>query len=109
MARTFSAEELATEAELPVDRIDWLVDLGLLKPREPGSFRFGDVFRVKMVAALLNGGFTAEQIGWAVNEGHLDLDRVDEFQIVEPGPRSSPPVAAVLVWGGARGGRLPAR
>jgi adenylate cyclase len=108
MARTFSAEELATEAGLPVDRIDWLVDLGLLKPREPGSFRFGDVFRVKMVAALLNGGFTAEQIGWAVNEGHLDLDRVDEFQIVEPGPRSTRTFAEFMVSLGPRGALLPA-
>ncbi len=56
IVRTFSAEELATEAGLSVDRIEWLVRLGVLRPREPGPFRFGDVFRVKLVAALLEGG-----------------------------------------------------
>lgn len=108
MATTFSAQELATEAGLPVERIEWLVRLGILTPRDPGPFRFGDVFRVKLVAALLNGGFTTEQVEWAVSEGHLDLDRVDEYQVIEPGPRSMRTFAEFMESLGPRGPLLPA-
>jgi adenylate cyclase len=108
MARTFSAEELAAEAGVSTDRIEWLVRLGVLTPREPGPFRFGDVFRVKLVAALLEGGFTKEHVEWAVSEGHLDLGRVDEYQIIEPGPRSERPFAEFMASMGPRGSMLPA-
>lgn len=108
MARTFSAEELAAEGDLPVDRIDWLVRLGVLRPREPGPFRFGDVFRVRLVAALLKGGFTQEQVEWAVSEGHLDLDRVDEYQVIEPGSRSTRTFAEFMDVLGPRASLLPA-
>ena len=104
MATTFSTQELATEAGLPVERVDWLVRLGILTPRDPGPFRFGDVFRVKLVAALLNGGFTPEQVEWAVSEGHLDLDRVDEYQVIEPGPRSTRTFAEFWSRSGPGGG-----
>jgi adenylate cyclase len=108
MARTFSVKELATEAGLPAHRIEWLARLGVLRPREPGPFRFGDVFRVKLVAALLEGGFTTEQVEWAVSEGHLDLGRVDEYQVIEPGPRSSRTFAEFMDSLGPRGSMLPA-
>jgi adenylate cyclase len=106
--RTFSTEELAGEADVLPDRIEWLVGIGILKPREPGTFRFGDVFRVKMVSALLEGGFTSEQVGWAVSEGHLNLDRVDEYQVVEPGPRSNRTFAEFMASAGPRASLLPA-
>jgi len=108
VARTFSAEELAAEARLPVDRIEWLVRLGVLRPREPGPFRFGDVFRVKLVAALLEGGFTREQVEWAVSEGHLDLGRVDKYQVIAAGPRSTRTFAEFVASLGPRGSMLPA-
>jgi adenylate cyclase len=108
MTRTFSASELASEAGVSPDRIDWLVGIGILKPREPGLFRFGDVFRVKLVSALLEGGFTTEQVAWAVSEGHLNLDRVDEYQLVEPGPRSGRTFAEFMATAGPRASLLPA-
>ena len=108
MTRTFSARELATEAGVSPERIDWLVGIGILKPREPGIFRFGDVFRVKLVSALLEGGFTSEQVAWAVSEGHLNLDRVDEYQLVEPGPWSSRTFAEFMATAGPRASLLPA-
>ena len=49
VARTLTAEELAAEAGVPVDRIEWMVHLGILDPREPGPFRFGDVFRASFL------------------------------------------------------------
>jgi adenylate cyclase len=108
VTRIFSGEELAAEARVSADRIDWMERIGVLKPREPGPFRFGDVFRVKLVAALLDGGFTTEQIEWAVSEGHLNLDRVDEYQLVEPAPRSSRTFAELMATAGPRGSLLPA-
>jgi adenylate cyclase len=107
VARTFTADELAGEAGVSPDRIEWLVSIGILKRREPGSFRFGDVFRVKLVAALLKGGFTSEQVEWAVSEGHLKLDGVDEYQLVEPGPRSRRTFAEFMATAGPRASLLP--
>ncbi|MGH2653129.1 MAG: adenylate/guanylate cyclase domain-containing protein [Actinomycetota bacterium] len=108
MARTFSAAELADETGVPADRIEWLVGIGVLRPGDEGAFRFGDVFRVKLVAALLGGGFTSEQVEWAVSEGHLNLDRVDEYQIVEPGPRSTRTFAEFMAALGPSASLLPA-
>jgi adenylate cyclase len=108
MGRTFTAGELAAEAGLSVEHIDWLVGLGVLQQREPGPFRFGDVFRVKLVAALLDGGFSRDQVEWAVSEGHLDLDRVDEYQVSEPGPLSTRTFAEFMASLGPRASLLPA-
>jgi adenylate cyclase len=108
VAGTFSADELAEEAGVSPERIGWLVSIGILKPRERGIFRFGDVFRVKLVAGLLAGGFSSGQVEWAVSEGHLNLDRVDEYQLVEPGPRSKQTFAGFMATGGPRASLLPA-
>jgi adenylate cyclase len=108
VARTFTADELADEAGVSSERIEWLVGIGVLEPREPGTFRFGDVFRVKLVSALLDGGFTPEQVEWVVSEGHLNLDRVDEYQLLEPGPRSTRTFAEFMAAAGPRASLLPA-
>jgi adenylate cyclase len=108
VTRTYTTEELAEEAGVSADRIEWLIGIGVLKPREPGTFRFGDVFRVKMASALLDGGFTSEQVEWAVSEGHLNLDRVDEYQLLEPGPRSTRTFAEFMDSVGPGGSSLPA-
>jgi len=108
MTRTFSAGELAREAGVPLETIDWLNGIGILRPRQPEAFRFADVFRVKMVAALLEGGFTSQQVEWAVAEGHLNLDRVDEYLPLEPGPRSEQTFAEFMSRAGPRAALLPA-
>jgi adenylate cyclase len=108
MTRTFSAGELAREAGVPLETIDWLTGIGILRPRQPETFRFVDVFRVKMVAALLEGGFTSEQVEWAVAEGHLNLDRVDEYLPLEPGPRSEQTFAEFMSRAGPKAALLPA-
>ncbi len=107
MSRAFSRAELAAEVGASPDLIEWLVGTGVLKPQGT-TFRSADVFRVKLVAALLDGGFTPEQIEWAVSERHLNLDRVDEHQLVEPGPRSSRTFAEFTATAGPRGSLLPA-
>jgi len=40
-------KQRADETGVSLDRIDWLVRFGILRPRQPDSFRVGDVFRVK--------------------------------------------------------------
>jgi adenylate cyclase len=103
---TFSREELAAEVEVPVDRIDWLLRIGILKLRDPGPFRPSDIFRVKLVEALLKGGFTSQQVEWAVSEGHLNLDRVDEYLVVEAGRRSQRSFAEFKKGAGPRAAQL---
>jgi adenylate cyclase len=105
--RKFSADDLAQEATVSRDRIEWLTSIGVLKPAEPDTFRFPDIFRVKLVAALLDGGFTTEQIEWAVAEGHLNLDVVDEYLLLEPGPRSERTFAEFQSTAGPRASLLP--
>ncbi len=107
VTRTFSAEELAAEAGVPADRIAWLVAIGILRRRDPGPFRFGDIFRVKMVEALLNGGFTSEQLEWAVSEGLLNLGRVDDYQVLESGPLSTGTFAEFMQASGPTASLLP--
>jgi adenylate cyclase len=108
VARNFSKDELVARTGVSLERIDWMTDIGILKPVRPATFRFGDVFRVELVAALLKGGFTSRQIEWAVSEGHLNLDRADEYMRSEPGPQSERTFAEFMSTAGPRGSLLPA-
>jgi class 3 adenylate cyclase len=108
VARIFTADQLAGEAGVNPDRIEWLVNIGILEPSESATFSFGDVSRVKLVTALLQGGFTSDQVEWAVSEGHLDLDRFDEYPLVVPSPRSERTFAEFMAEAGPRGSLLPA-
>jgi adenylate cyclase len=86
--QAFSAEEIADEAGVSSEQVEWLAGIGVLKPHEPGAFRFSDIFRVKLMAALLEAGFTPQQIEWGAAAGHPTLDWLDAFYPDEPGPRS---------------------
>ena len=108
MTRTFSEDELVGETGVSREHIAWMTDIGILKPDRPGIFRFGDVFRVKLVGALLKGGFTSKQVEWARSEGHLNLDRADEYMLAEPGPRSERTFAEFMSTAGPRAFLLPA-
>ena len=88
VTRTYSVAELADETEITEDQVAWLARIGVLHPRSPGRFTPGDVFRAKMIGAILEAGFTPEQIGWALDEGSLNLDHVDNYVVVDPAPRS---------------------
>jgi adenylate cyclase len=108
VTRTFSEDELVGQTGVSRERIEWMTDIGILKPNRPGAFGFGDVFRVKLVGALLNGGFTFSHVEWAVSEGHLNLDRADEYLAVEPGPKSERTFAEFMSTTGPRASLLPA-
>jgi adenylate cyclase len=108
VARTFSEDELVGQTGVSRERIEWMTNIGILKPHRPGVFRSGDVFRVKLVGALLKGGFTSAHVEWAVSEGHLDLERADEYLPVEQGRRSERRFAEFMSTAGPRASLLPA-
>jgi adenylate cyclase len=108
MTRTFSEDELIAQTGVSPERIAWMIDIGILTPDRPGVYRSGDVFRVKLVAAFLDGGFTPGDVEWAVSEGHLNLDRADEYLTAEPGPRSERTFAEFMSAAGPRASLLPA-
>jgi adenylate cyclase len=86
--KTYSAEEIATEAATDEDRVRWLAAIGLLTGDEHGRFTYGTVLAVKMVSALMDGGTTPEVIEAAATEGTLSFQRLDEYTPYEPGPRA---------------------
>jgi class 3 adenylate cyclase len=108
VARSFSAEEIAAEAGVPHDVVTWLVSIGILKPEEPGAFRFGDVFRVKLVSALLDAGVPKAMVERAAVLRWLNLDHVDAYLPREPAPRSSTTFADFAASVGEAGALLPA-
>jgi class 3 adenylate cyclase len=107
VARTFSAEEIAAEAGVPQDRVAWLVSIGIVKPSQSGALRFGDVFRVKLVSALLGAGLTEAILERATAEGWLNLDHVDAYLPNEPSPRSSHTFADFVTSAGPTASTLP--
>jgi class 3 adenylate cyclase len=88
VAQTFSAEEIAAEARVSQDRLEWLVSIGIVRPQGGGAFRYGDIFRAKLVSALLDAGLPEAVLERAAAEGWLNLDHVDGYMPIEPGPRS---------------------
>lgn len=83
-----SADELAAEARVAPERLSWLVSTGILRSQQ-GVFVFGDVFRARLMAALLDAGLSESLLERAVTEGWIDLDQMDSYLPLEPGPRSS--------------------
>lgn len=108
VAREFSAEEIAAEADVPKDRVTWLASIGILRPERPGAFRFGDVFRAKLVGALLDAGVPKALVEQAAVLRWLNLDHVDAYLPREPAPRSTRTFADFAASMGEAGSLLPA-
>jgi adenylate cyclase len=108
MTRTFSAGELAAEAGVSSEQVEWLAGIRILKPREPGVFRFSDIFRIRLIMALLEAGFTTQHIEWAAAGGDPSLDWMDQFYPDEPAPRSKRTFAEFSQAAGPRASLLPA-
>jgi hypothetical protein len=102
--RTFSALELADEVGVSLDRVEWLTEVGILRPEGPGSFVWADVFRVKMASALLDAGLSEAMLIRSVNEGWLNMEFAGEYLPYEPGPRSARAFASFVTDVGAGGG-----
>jgi adenylate cyclase len=62
-----------------------------------------------MIGAILEAGFTPEQIEWAAAQGSLNLEHVDNYVLVEPAPRSPRTFTELVAsLGEATGASLPA-
>jgi adenylate cyclase len=88
VARTYRADEIASEAGSSEDLVRWMTELGVIAPDEHGRFTFGAVLTTKMVSALLESGLPAETLERAVEGGFLSFQRTDEYLPYRPGPRS---------------------
>ncbi len=108
MTAFLSPEEIATEARVPRERVEWLTEIGILKPSGPGRYRYGDVFRAKLIAAMLEAGFTTEQIERATSRGQLNLDHIDQYYPEDPGLLSERTFAEFLRTAGSKASSLPA-
>jgi class 3 adenylate cyclase len=84
----YSPTEVAEEAGLTEEQVAWLLDLGLLRGPSADGYPPGDVFRAKMMAALLEAGFTERQVEDTVTAGGLDLRHVDHYVLIPPTERS---------------------
>jgi class 3 adenylate cyclase len=78
-------QELAERAGATVERVERLIDLGILAPADADEpFRSGDILRVRAVAALEDSGVQPEQIAAAMEAGELSFGYLD--YVVQPPP-----------------------
>jgi hypothetical protein len=96
VTRRLSSAELSSETGESHERVEWLTRIGILQPRTPGTYSYGDVFRVEMIGSLLTAGFTKEQVEAAVAEAGLNLQHVDRYVVREPGERSGRPASGLM-------------
>ena len=83
--RRLSWDELAERTGATHERLERLVELGILAPagtKEP--FRSGDIHRVRAVAALEGSGVQPEQIAAAMAAGELSFGYLD--YVMQPPP-----------------------
>ncbi len=73
VADRLTEEDLAARSGASVDRLRELVQLGILEPDHHGTFPRRDVMRARLLAHLRSVGIDAEDVGRAVESGHLTL------------------------------------
>jgi adenylate cyclase len=80
-----SWEELAERTDATRERLERLVELGILTPTDANQpFRSGDIHRVRAVAALESSGVAPEQIATAMAAGELSFGYLD--YVMQPPP-----------------------
>lgn len=92
MTRRLTADEVAAEAGTTREAVQWMTRIGVLTPEGPDGYRVGDVFRAELVGALA-AGFDRETVEDAVARGSLNLEHVDRYVPLDPGPRAGRPFA----------------
>ena len=94
MSRRLTAAALAHEAGVEPGAVAEMVALGALVPGEDGLFDPRDSAIVATVAALIQAGFTAEDLGWLMTERTMRFDVIARL-FADAGPPSPRTVAAV--------------
>ena len=102
MYQRLELEELASEAETPVERIRRLVEIGAIAPAADGSFTRGDVIRARVVGAFEAEGFSLDQMEVAIRERAVALDSLHLFY-PDPSPRTGRTFGEFVAEVGERG------
>ncbi len=108
MPGTLSLEELSARTGVSTERIEWLTEIGLIVPAEPGRFVPGDGFRARMVDALVRSGLSTELIELAARQHTLDLRHVDNYMLVDAQEQSDRSFEDFVREAGDGGTSLPA-
>ena len=87
VARSLSAAEVADEAGTSREAVEWMTRIGALTPAAPGDYRLGDVFRAELVGALADA-FGRATVEDAIARRSLDLQHVDRYLPLDPGPKA---------------------
>jgi class 3 adenylate cyclase len=87
VTRSLSADEVAAEAGIDREAVDWMTRIGALTPAGPDDYRVGDVFRAELIGALA-AGFDRATVEDAVARGSLNLGHVDRYLPLDPGPKA---------------------
>jgi class 3 adenylate cyclase len=82
-----SEAELAERSARPPELVRRLVELGILRPGEDGTFTAGDVALVRVVASFEDSGIALEDIAAGVVSGDLDFGGVGTY-FTEQAPSS---------------------
>jgi class 3 adenylate cyclase len=106
VTRTLSAEDVAAEAGTTREAVEWMTRIGALRPAGPDAYRVGDVFRAELIGALA-AGFDRATVEDAVARGSLNLEHVDRYLPLDPGPKSGRPFAEFCRDLGALGAAVP--
>ncbi len=69
-----SGEELVDRSGATAERLERLVDLGIITPTPQGRYRPSDIQRLRVVDTLEAAGFAAEQLGELIAAGDYNLD-----------------------------------
>jgi len=102
MGQRLELEELASESETTVERIQRLVRIGAIVPNEDGAFTRGDVIRSRVVAAFEAEGFSLDQMETAIRERAVALDSLHLFY-PDPSPRTGRTFGEFIAEVGDRG------
>ena len=86
--RTVSLAELAEEANAPLALVEYLLDLGQIRPMRDGRFDPRDEAIVTTAGALLDAGITEADLEWVIREAQGGLDVIGKLY-EPPSPRST--------------------
>jgi adenylate cyclase len=76
--------ELAERAGASPERVGWLAGLGIVSPQPDGSFRPGDIQRIRLADSLERGGIPLEAVGKAIADGRLSFSFLE--LVTDPAP-----------------------
>lgn len=79
----FTKLALAQRSGSSPEHVDRLVEHGIVVPQGNGTFRLGDIQRIKLVDALERSGIRIEDLGRAIRSGHLSFTFLD-LRFTEP-------------------------